>query len=131
MILLHVLIPQPAFSHLPLSLLGFLPMTLGAGLALASLRALRASETPSNPTSAPTALVTRGVFGRTRNPMYLGMVLSVFGAAVVLGSVSALVVALAYVLYVRWVFVLPEERRLDDAFGDAYRAYAARVRRWI
>ena len=131
MALARVLVPRPLLFAPPWSLLGLLPMALGAWLALATKRTLERRATPVDPTRPPTSLVTEGVFARSRNPMYLGMVVFAFGVAIVMGSVSAMLVSLAYGFFVRLVFVMPEERRLAERFGDEYRAYEGRVRRWI
>jgi len=63
--------------------------------------------------------------------MYLGMVLVVLGVATLLRDAVPFVVpvALAVVLYVR--FIRFEEQALEQTFGDDYRAYKARVRRWL
>jgi protein-S-isoprenylcysteine O-methyltransferase Ste14 len=76
-------------------------------------------------------LVQDGLFAFSRNPMYLGMVLVVLGVATLLrGAVPFVVpVVLAVLLYLR--FIRFEERALEQTFGDDYRAYKARVRRWL
>jgi len=78
-----------------------------------------------------TALVVDGIYGRTRNPLYLGTTLVYLGLSVAAGSqwAIALVVPLLWVINVG--VVAREERYLERKFGDAYRAYKARVRRWV
>ena len=83
------------------------------------------------PFDEATTLVTGGSYRFTRNPMYLGMVLILLGAALGRGSLGAFLPIPAFVWVIRRQFVLPEERFLEEAFGDAYRAYKQRVRRWI
>ena len=115
----------------PWTLLGIVPITLGAALALAVNRAFRAAGTGINPTDPPTALVTGGVFRFSRHPMYLGMTLAIGGAALMLGSLGALLAAAGYAAFVDRCFAAPEDRRLARRFGAAYDAYALRVRRWL
>ncbi len=71
------------------------------------------------------------VFPWTRNPMYLGMVLIVAGAALAEGSVSPWLAVIALAVVLDRCFIAREEATLRAAFGDAYRSYQARVRRWI
>jgi protein-S-isoprenylcysteine O-methyltransferase Ste14 len=107
----------------------------GLGLAVAAagvLEFLRAGTTvnPMRPRKV-SSLVTSGIYGFTRNPMYVGDVLIL--AAVVVFFANPLGVA-AVALFIAWMNVLQipaEERALRERFGEAYDAYRARVRRWI
>jgi len=112
-------------------LAGLLPLTLGLVLVLVGDRAFKRAETPICPGARVTALVTRGVYRLSRNPMYLGMVLIAVGFAVLLGAWSALVVPWALALVLDRRFVRAEERRLAEQFGAHYEEYRRRVRRWI
>lgn len=77
------------------------------------------------------ALVTSGIYRHTRNPMYIGFLLVLLGWAVYLGSFWALAGPVAFVLYMSRFQIMPEERALSALFGEEYRAYCARVRRWL
>jgi protein-S-isoprenylcysteine O-methyltransferase Ste14 len=90
-----------------------------------------AAGTNIPPTLPTTALVVDGIYRRTRNPLYLGMTLVYLSLGVAAGSLWAigLVVLLMWVINVG--VVAREERYLERKFGDAYRAYKARVGRWI
>jgi protein-S-isoprenylcysteine O-methyltransferase Ste14 len=94
-------------------------------------RLFAAAGTNVPPTLPTTALVVDGIYRRTRNPLYLGLTLVYLGLGVAAGSLWAigLVVPLLWVINVG--VVKREERYLERTFGDAYRAYKARVRRWI
>ena len=111
-----------------------------AGVALAAggfvmiaigTRRFAAAGTNIPPTLPTTALVVDGIYGRTRNPLYLGTTLIYLGLSVAAGSLGAigLLVPLLWVINVG--VVKREERYLERKFGDAYRDYKARVRRWI
>ena len=111
-----------------------------AGVALAAggfvmiaigTRRFAAAGTNIPPTLPTTALVVDGIYRRTRNPLYLGTTLIYLGLGVAAGSlwVIGLLVPLLWVINVG--VVKREERYLERKFGDAYRAYKARVRRWI
>lgn len=77
------------------------------------------------------ALVTSGVFGRSRNPMYVGMAVMLVGWAVLLGSPWLLVGPALFVAFTTRFQILPEERAMRARFGDAYSSYVDRVRRWL
>jgi protein-S-isoprenylcysteine O-methyltransferase Ste14 len=63
--------------------------------------------------------------------MYLGLTLLYCGLLLVFGVTWALPLLLPVLIYTQTRVIAPEERYLDRAFGDSYRAYKARVRRWI
>ena len=87
--------------------------------------------TTIKPFETSSALVTRGVFSFSRNPIYVSMMLGLVGFFVVLGSLAPLVVVPAFFLIIRSGFVAVEEAMLEETFGDAYRDYKSRVRRWL
>jgi protein-S-isoprenylcysteine O-methyltransferase Ste14 len=78
-----------------------------------------------------TALVVDGIYGRTRNPLYLGTTLVYLGLSVAAGSLWAIVLVVPLLWVINVGVVAREERYLERKFGDAYRAYKARVRRWV
>lgn len=84
---------------------------------------------PFRPESA-TALVTSGVFAWTRNPMYLGLSLLLFGWAIMLGTLSPFAGPLLFVPLIRHVQIRPEELALRRRFGSAYDRYCQGVNRW-
>lgn len=108
---------------------------LGTGILLlivATLQFVRARTTinPLRPARA-SALVTGGVFRLSRNPIYVGDALMLAALIVWLGSWPAMVWLVVFVAYIdRWQ-IAPEEQALAALFGEDYRAYCARVRRWI
>jgi protein-S-isoprenylcysteine O-methyltransferase Ste14 len=106
-----------------------------AGLAfllLVSAPALFAlARTTIVPHGRARTLVTTGPYRFTRNPMYLGLAAIYVGAAFALNELAALPL-LAIPLWVLSAKTIPyEEAMLERAFGDEYRAYARRVRRWL
>lgn len=99
------------------------------GWAIASFRRARTTVNPLKPD--PTALVTTGVYRRSRNPMYLGMVLFLLAWCTYLGDVVALFAVPALAAYLTRFQIVPEERVLADRFGLAFDDYRDRVPRWI
>ena len=115
----------------PWNLFGLVPLGLGLALGMAAERQFVRARTPVRPFTPPADLVTDGWFRWSRNPMYLGIILALAGAALLLSSPLALLTAPAYGWWVRRRFIAREERLLEERFGDAYRAYCRRTRRWV
>jgi protein-S-isoprenylcysteine O-methyltransferase Ste14 len=104
---------------------------IGLGLAAAGIRNFSRAATPV-PTNEPTrALVTTGIHGWTRNPIYLGLFLVYGGIGIAAHSPWILVLTLPLAITIRYGVVAREEAYLERRFGDAYRDYKARVRRWL
>ena len=84
------------------------------------------------PTNRPTTtIVDSGPYRFTRNPIYLAMFLGLVGLAVAFDSLWLLAVLVPFALIIRSGVVAREEAYLERKFGDVYRAYRARVRRWL
>jgi protein-S-isoprenylcysteine O-methyltransferase Ste14 len=84
------------------------------------------------PTNQPTrTLVTTGLHGWTRNPIYLGMFLIYVGLGVAAHGTWVLVLTLPLAILIRYGVVAREEVYLERRFGNAYLDYKQRVRRWL
>jgi len=101
---------------------------VGSGLGFPALRGFRRANTHVEPWKPASALVTDGIFGWLRNPMYVGLTL--FLVALSLASDWMLVMTIAFALVIHFGVVRREERYLEAKFGDAYRQYKARVPRY-
>jgi protein-S-isoprenylcysteine O-methyltransferase Ste14 len=99
-------------------------------VAIAQFVRARTTVDPLHPEEA-SALVEGGVFRLTRNPMYLGMALILGAWAVWLGNGASALLVAGFVAYISRFQIAPEERALRGRFGEAFEAYARRVRRWI
>lgn len=108
-------------------------VTAGAVISLAGVISFRHAKTSVNPTRphASSALVNSGIYGFSRNPMYLGFLLALIGWAAFLASPVGLMGPLAFVLYMNRFQITPEERALATLFGAEFAAYKTRVRRWL
>jgi protein-S-isoprenylcysteine O-methyltransferase Ste14 len=105
-----------------------------AGLALAvwAERMFAAAGTeimPHSPTNK--ALVMKGPFRFTRNPMYSGLVFVSLGVALYFGTLPFFIVPVLLFLLVNLVFAPFEEAKMLRQFGAQYTEYCARVRRWV
>src|SRR5262245_52437065 len=104
---------------------------IGIALAAAGVRNFSRVATPV-PTYKPTrALVTTGIHGWSRNPIYLGLFLIYGGIGIAARSPWILLLTLPLAITIRYGVVAREEAYLEGRFGDAYRDYKARVRRWL
>lgn len=127
--LLHLVVPW----ELSRAWLGF-----GVILALAAAAfevwaamTLKRANTNLLPTKPALQLVDAGPFAITRNPIYLGNVVLLFGLGLIIGTGWILIAALLYPFAVTPLAIAREERHLAARFGEAWTAYAARVPRWI
>jgi len=123
--------------------LPFMPAAVPAGwvggavfaiaLALAAWAIATITRAGSNvPTNMPsTTIVDTGPYRFTRNPIYLSMFLGLVGLAIAFDNLWLLVVLAPFALVIRYGVVAREEAYLESKFGDAYRLYRSRVRRWI
>jgi protein-S-isoprenylcysteine O-methyltransferase Ste14 len=104
---------------------------IGVVLNLLVDRAFKKHDTTVKPFEASSALITDGVFKITRNPMYLGMILILFGVTMLLGSAAPFAVVFLLAALLDRVFIAPEEQNLEHTFGEQFLQYRKWVRRWI
>jgi len=130
-VVLHFLLPVREILTYPWRLLGLAPMVIGIVLNLLADQAFKKHDTTVKPFEESSTLVTEGVFRFTRSPMYMGMVLILFGIAMLLGSTTPFVVVVLLAALLDRMFISPEEQKLEDTFGERFRQYRRRVSRWI
>jgi protein-S-isoprenylcysteine O-methyltransferase Ste14 len=128
---LHFLFPIVQIIVPPYTLLGLTVITLGIVLTIWSILVLTVKNTTISFNGKATRLVTTGPFQISRNPIYLGGVVLSLGIAITLGSLITFVFPLALLLILNHYYIPSEEVNLEDAFGESYREYKQRVRRWI
>jgi len=100
-------------------------------IGLTGVREFHRLHTPTSPFKPTTALVTTGIFSRTRNPMYLGFVVLTLGVAVALNSLAFLLAAALLAALLQLAVITPEERFLSATYGEAFESYRSRTRRWL
>ena len=112
--------------------LGGVLFLFGFFFALYGNRLFAREGTEIDPLSpANRVLVTRGAFSISRNPMYVGMVFGLLGIAIYVGTLPFFLVAVAQFCILNYGFIPFEEEKMERQFGDEYRAYCKRVRRWL
>jgi len=130
-LLVNWLVPMLPFSSEPLRAVGGMMGLAGSLLGIWGVCTLHRAGTAVRPNSPVTVLVTNGPFRFSRNPLYSALTIIYLGGTITLGiwwPLATLVPALAVV---HWKIVRREEEHLEARFGDGYRDYKARVRRWI
>jgi protein-S-isoprenylcysteine O-methyltransferase Ste14 len=111
---------------------GLIMIACGVALAWWALGHFFAIGTQIMPTSETNnRLVVNGAFAFTRNPMYLGLVIASFGAALWFGRTLMFLTPAIFFVIANWAFIPFEEEKMRRQFGAEFDAYVKRVRRWI
>jgi protein-S-isoprenylcysteine O-methyltransferase Ste14 len=77
------------------------------------------------------AMVTEGVFSKTRNPMYIGMTLMLMGISVCFMNLISMTMPFLFIVTIRFTFIPKEEKMMYETFGQEYLDYKKKVRRWL
>lgn len=104
---------------------------IGAWLVAQALRGFRAAHTSVVPVRPTTALVMRGPYRYTRNPMYLGLALVSAGIALAANALWPLLFLPFVIAVINRKVIVREEKYLSRKFGGEYEVYRRRTRRWI
>ncbi|MEO1013912.1 MAG: isoprenylcysteine carboxylmethyltransferase family protein [Pseudomonadota bacterium] len=125
--------PEMAFDLSFWRPLAFVFGAAGLAIDLTSVAAFFRRKTTVNPMTPEKTrrLVVDGFYRFSRNPMYLGMLLMLIGWALWLGHPFGFAGPALFIWLINEMQIKPEERALEEIFGEEYLAYKARVRRWI
>jgi len=105
--------------------------TLGFALAMWAIRTIRKAGTRVETNKPTTAIVADGPYRFTRNPIYTGMILGQTGLAIGFNSLWILAALAPFYFIICYGVIAREEAYLEGKFGDVYRSYKSRVRRWL
>lgn len=131
MLVLDRMLPSPELIKTPYTWLGGVIALAGLALAQAHARLFHSLRINIQTFGEPSDLCERGLFSRSRNPMYLGMLVLLSGVAWCLGSLVAFAGPLLFLLAAQYWYVPYEEARLRRKYGERYDDYCRRVPRWI
>jgi protein-S-isoprenylcysteine O-methyltransferase Ste14 len=110
---------------------GVIMFSAGMLMTIVARRTLLRHGTNVNPLQPTTALVTEGIFRRTRNPLYVGIIITQYAVALIFALDWLLLLILPNWIVLHFAVVTREERYLERKFGDAYRRYKERVPRYL
>jgi protein-S-isoprenylcysteine O-methyltransferase Ste14 len=110
---------------------GIVLIICGISLIVLARREFAQQRQSMEPGHAISKIVQTSVFSISRNPLYLGIALTLAGGALALNALWILVLLIPALMLCYWVLIAPEERYLKRKFGEEYLAYAAAVRRWL
>jgi len=111
--------------------IGIALMVLGFATILLMARSFRKHETTIIPDGQPSTLMEGGLFAYSRNPIYVAMAVLLIGSGLAIGHIAALIVVPLFVLLVQQIWIVKEEENLEAEFGQIYRNYKIKVRRWL
>lgn len=130
MISLYIFVPQFNWIGFPYNLVGLL-ISFSGFVIMGKSRDLFRKHQTALKIEKPDHMIKEGVFSKTRNPMYMGMTILIFGFSIFSTNLIALILPFLFLTIVSLIFVKKEEQLLYEAFGNDYLEYKKDVRRWI
>ncbi len=115
----------------PFNYIGIALILLGLAVTVRVRKRFSQADTEIHTFKKPRKLVTDGLFRISRNPIYLGFTVSLIGVWILLGTLLPVVGCLAFVLVTNYWYIPHEERAMKQLFGDEYKRYQSKVRRWV
>lgn len=129
---LHLALPTNVFADgWPVLAAGLLILALGAALQVICVRALKSAKTTPLFKKPTTQILRRGPYGKSRNPIYVAVVLQFLGLSLIFNSMWLLVTIPVLFLYLHFGVIAGEERYLEQKFEEEYTKYKSEVPRWI
>lgn len=129
-VMLFFLLPEFNYIVFPYNLAGIAPLFAGFLLVGKARDSFRKHNT-THDFNTNTALITDGIFSKTRNPVYLGMTIFVLGFSLIFSNVLGLFIPLLLFIIINVIFIPYEERKLVETFSNEYLNYKSKVRMWL
>lgn len=123
--------PAPILPNVLARTLGIVLIIAGLTIILTAIAQMRKAKTNVEPWKPTTAILDSGLYGISRNPIYLAMIFVYLGIAFAFNSFWFLPFLAAAIVIIHYGVILREERYLEAKFGADYLNYKSRVRRWI
>lgn len=128
---LHFIFPIKRIIFSPYNYLGWILIVIGVFLNIWIDSIFKKKGTTIKSYDKPSKLIKSGAYKISRHPIYLGMLMILLGAAIVLGSLITFVFPVIFVILMEVLFILIEEKNMEKVFGKKYLDYKKKVRRWI
>lgn len=129
--LVDYLLPQFRLIYGNYRYVGVVVFVFGLSITFYSFYLFRKNKTPIIPGQKPEFMVAEGTYKFTRNPMYLGVAIGLFGISIYIGNMLSLLSPLIFFLIMNFYFVPFEEKLMENLFGKKYLNYKKKVRRWL
>ncbi|GAA6210799.1 isoprenylcysteine carboxylmethyltransferase family protein [Hyphomicrobiales bacterium 4NK60-0047b] len=132
MVTLEYSIPIEAiFAAKSISLISLPLIIIGLSFILITAYNFKKIQTNIHTFNEPDKLVTSGLFKLSRNPIYLGFLLILIGAAILLNAISTLIGPVIFFLTANFWYIPFEEKAAEEQFGQDYLVFKNKVRRWL
>ena len=131
--LLNQYFPIAHWIPVPWNKIGLVIIVLAIALDTSSLFLFLKKHTTINPMHPDNtqSLVTEGLYRYTRNPMYVGLLVILTGYAIMLGGITPFLLLPLFYGLITTQQIIPEERFLEEKFGQQYLDYKKQVKRWL
>jgi protein-S-isoprenylcysteine O-methyltransferase Ste14 len=124
-------VPLPFSVPRAVEYIGFALVVIGFLFGLGAVIAFRRARTTLDPYHPVSSIVTSGMYGFSRNPIYLGFLLMVIGIPLNAGTYWGIILGPVFILLCNKLVIEHEEAYLEKRFGETYISYRSRVRRWL
>ena len=124
-------IPTRLFPTIISIVIGTFFCSLSLPLIILALREFYKAKVIFDAKKASTSLITTSIYKSTRHPVYLSFILFYLGLSFLINSVWMLVMLVPAIYFIQKFNIEREEKLLEVKYGDEFRFYKARVRRWI
>ncbi len=128
---LHYILPLKIGDTAGILIAGLTTVSIGLIVIILAILSLRRAKTSVEPWRPTTAIITSGVFGVSRNPIYLAFCWAVIGIGLILNSWWVLLSFIPAAVLITIFVINREEAYLESKFADEYLRYKTRVRRWL
>ena len=119
------------FDLLRSNVVGLIFIIIAMSIISSALRKFKSNSEDPNPTSSSTQIFCDGIYKYTRNPMYLGLILFQIGLGMVLSMIHIIFFTLFTYFVYRYGVIAREEVYLNQKFGESYKQYTQKTRRWF
>lgn len=131
MIGLNIFVPEQKYLEPPYTYLGILLIIIGLVMAIRIRKIFDQIGTEIDTFKRPRKLVKSGLFRISRNPIYLGFTISLIGIWLLIGNLVSLIGIVIFFLISNIWYIPYEEKNMEKEFGNDYKVYKSKVRRWI